>query len=123
MYGARGYTFVEVLVVAVIVAVLAAVAIPLYLNSVTASHNQVAQNTAGGIATFCAACQNGGGTVSGISTTPTAGITITCTGGSGGGTTMTVPASLQASATGTTSPSTVSVINTASGSTTQTSNF
>ena len=119
----EGFTLVEVIVVAVIVAVLAAVAIPLYLNYVTTSRNQVAQNTAGGIATFCAACQNGGGTISGISTTPTAGITITCTGGSGGGTTMIVPAALQASATGVTSPSTVSVINTAAGSTTQTSNF
>jgi prepilin-type N-terminal cleavage/methylation domain-containing protein len=119
----EGFTLVEVIVVAVIVAVLAAVAVPLYLNYVTSSRNQVALNTAGSIATFCASCQNGGGTVGGLSTTPQANFTITCTNGSGNGTTMIVPASLNASATSNSSPSTVMVTNTATGSTTQTSNF
>jgi prepilin-type N-terminal cleavage/methylation domain-containing protein len=119
----EGFTLVEVIVVAVIVAVLAAVAVPLYLNYVTSSRNQVALNTAGSIATFCASCQNGGGTVGGLSTTPQANFTITCTNGSGNGTTMIVPASLNASATSNSSPSTVMVTNTATGSTAQTSNF
>jgi prepilin-type N-terminal cleavage/methylation domain-containing protein len=119
----EGFTLVEVIVVAVIVAVLAAVAVPLYLNYVTSSRNQVALNCAGSIATFCAACQNGGGTVGGLSTTPQSNFTITCTNGSGGGTTMMVPSSLNASATSNSSPSTVTVTNTATGSTAQTSNF
>ena len=56
-----GFTLVEVVVVAVIVSILAATAIPLYLNYITTSRNEVASNAAGGIATFCAACVNGGG--------------------------------------------------------------
>ncbi len=121
--SSEGFTLVEVIVVAVIVAILASVAIPLYLNYVTTSRNQVAQNTAGGIATFCAACQNGGGTVGGISTTAQNNFTITCTGGSGDQTKMGVPASMNASVTGLTSPSTVTVTNTTTGSTAQTSNW
>ena len=119
----EGFTLVEVIVVAVIVAVLAAVAVPLYLNYVTSSRNQVALNCAGSIATFCAACQNGGGAVGGLTTTPQNNFPVTCTGGSGNGTKLTVPASLNASATSLTSPSTVTVTSTATGSTAQTVNF
>ena len=109
----EGFTLVEVIVVAVIVAILAAVAIPLYLNYVNTSRNQVANNMAGSIATFCASCQNGGGTVGGITTTAQNNFKITCTNGSGDGTKLVVPPSLNASASGTTSPSTVTVVNTA----------
>jgi prepilin-type N-terminal cleavage/methylation domain-containing protein len=123
MNDAKGYTLVEVLVAVVIVAVLAAVAVPLYLSYVTSSRNQVALNTAGGIATFCAACQNGGGAVGGLTTTPQNNFPVTCTGGSGNGTKLAVPASLNASATSLTSPSTVTVTSTATGSTAQTVNF
>ena len=121
--GSEGFTLVEVIVVAVIVAVLASVAIPLYLNYVTTSRNQVANNVAGTISTFCASCQNGGGAVGGLSTTSQSNFTITCTGGSGDQTLMKVPATLSASASSLTSPSTVTVTNTATGSTAQTSIF
>jgi prepilin-type N-terminal cleavage/methylation domain-containing protein len=121
--GSEGFTLVEVIVVAVIVAVLASVAIPLYLNYVKTSRDQVARNTAGGIATFCAACQNGGGTVGGITTTAQSNFTVTCTGGSGDQTSMKVPSDLNANVTGLTSPATVTVTSTATGATAQTSNW
>ncbi len=121
--SSEGFTLVEVIVVAVIVAILASVAIPLYLNYVTTSRNQVALNTAGSVATFCAACQNGGGTVGGITTTAQNSFTITCTGGSGDQTRMAVPAALNASVSALTSPSTVTVTSTTTGSTAQTANW
>ncbi len=46
----KGFTLVEVIVVAVIVAVLAAVAIPLYNGYIRDSRNNVCQNTAASIA-------------------------------------------------------------------------
>ena len=58
----KGFTLVEVIVVAVIVGVLAAVAIPLYLNYVNDSRLQSATNVAGAAAVFCASCLNSGGT-------------------------------------------------------------
>ena len=116
----EGFTLVEVIVVAVIVSVLAAVAIPLYLNYVTTSRNQVAQNSAGAIASFCSSCQNGGGTVGGITTTDQSGFSITCTGGSGDGTLMAVPPTLNARVSALTSSSTITVTNTAPGSVGQT---
>ncbi len=51
----KGFTLVEVIVVAVIVAVLAAVAIPLYNGYIRDSRFNVAQNTAGTVASACAA--------------------------------------------------------------------
>jgi len=121
--SSKGFTLVEVIVVAVIVSVLAAVAIPLYLNYVTTSRNQVASNTAGAIATFCASCQNGGGTVGGLTAADQNNFTITCSGGSGDQTKLNVPATLNAKATALTSPSTVTVTHTATGSTAQTASF
>jgi prepilin-type N-terminal cleavage/methylation domain-containing protein len=54
----QGFTLVEVIVVAVIVAVLAAVAIPLYNGYIRDSRNNVCQNNAASIAsTFTAALQ------------------------------------------------------------------
>jgi type IV pilus assembly protein PilA len=46
----KGFTLVEVIVVAVIVLILAAVAIPLYQGYITESRRSVSENTAGGIA-------------------------------------------------------------------------
>lgn len=46
----QGFTLVEVIVVAVIVAVLAAVAIPLYNGYIADSRTNVCQNTAGTVA-------------------------------------------------------------------------
>jgi type IV pilus assembly protein PilA len=54
----QGFTLVEVIVVAIIVAALAAVAIPLYNGYVTSSKNNMAANTAGSVASFVGACIN-----------------------------------------------------------------
>jgi len=51
----KGFTLIEVLVVAVIVAILAAVAIPAYNGYIQSSKEKVAKNTAGTIAAACAA--------------------------------------------------------------------
>lgn len=51
----KGFTLVEVIVVAVIVAVLAAVAIPLYNGYIKDSRQNVCNNTAGTVASACAA--------------------------------------------------------------------
>jgi type IV pilus assembly protein PilA len=56
----KGFTLVEVIVVAVIVAILAAVAIPLYLGYVKDSRASIASNTAGSIASALAASRNQG---------------------------------------------------------------
>ncbi len=54
----KGFTLIEVMVVAVIVAILAAVAIPAYRNYISRSANNVAKNVAGtvaqGVATWIA---------------------------------------------------------------------
>lgn len=56
----KGFTLVEVIVVAVIVAVLAAVAIPLYMGYIRDSRVNVCQNTAASIASsLTAAVQQG----------------------------------------------------------------
>ena len=51
----KGFTLVEVIVVAVIVAVLAAVAIPLYMGYVHDSRLNVSNNVAGSVASACGA--------------------------------------------------------------------
>jgi type IV pilus assembly protein PilA len=56
----KGFTLVEVIVVAVIVAVLAAIAIPLYTGYVSTSRQSIANNAAGSLASFCAASRNSG---------------------------------------------------------------
>src|SRR5688572_27122868 len=61
--GQRGFTLVEVIVVAVIVAALAAVAVPLYLGYVDSSRRNAAANAAGSIASFAGACRNSAGTI------------------------------------------------------------
>ena len=60
--GQQGFTLVEVIVVAIIVAALAAVAIPLYNGYVTSSRNNAAANAAGSVASFMGTCVNQGGT-------------------------------------------------------------
>lgn len=51
----KGFTLIEVLVVAVIVAILAAVAIPAYNGYIQSSKERVAKNTAGTVAAALAA--------------------------------------------------------------------
>lgn len=51
----KGFTLVEVIVVAVIVAVLAAVAIPLYNGYINDSRLNVAENIGGSVASACGA--------------------------------------------------------------------
>jgi prepilin-type N-terminal cleavage/methylation domain-containing protein len=85
----KGFTLVEVIVVAVIVAILAAVAIPLYLGYVTDSRVNQCENAAGSAASFCGACKNSGGTVAAAAYAP--GATITCPANT---TTMSVPANI-----------------------------
>lgn len=75
--GRRGFTLVEVIVVAVIVAVLAAVAIPLYVSYVNDSRVNQCENVAGSVAHFCSACMNEAGTVADGAYAP--GANITCT--------------------------------------------
>jgi prepilin-type N-terminal cleavage/methylation domain-containing protein len=82
----KGFTLVEVIVVAVIVAVLAAVAIPLYIGYVNESRINQCENAAGSVASFCGACINSGGTVADAAYAPNT--TITC---NPNGTTILVP--------------------------------
>jgi len=64
----KGFTLVEVIVVAVIVLVLAAVAIPLYNGYINDSRMSVAESNAGAIASAMgAAIQDNGGTTTGLS--------------------------------------------------------
>ena len=57
----RGFTLVEVIVVAVIVAAMAAVAVPLYLAYIDNSRLNAATNAAGSVASFLGACRNSSG--------------------------------------------------------------
>jgi prepilin-type N-terminal cleavage/methylation domain-containing protein len=57
-----GFTLVEVIVVAVIVAILAGVSVPLYLGYINSSRTNQATNAAGSAASFVNACRNGGNT-------------------------------------------------------------
>jgi type IV pilus assembly protein PilA len=56
----QGFTLVEVIVVAVIVAILAGVSVPLYLGYINNSRTNQATNAAGSAASFVNACRNGG---------------------------------------------------------------
>jgi prepilin-type N-terminal cleavage/methylation domain-containing protein len=58
----RGFTLVEVIVVAIIVAALAGVAIPMYTSYVNTSRQNAAANAAGSIASFMGACVTQSGT-------------------------------------------------------------
>ncbi|MCK5759685.1 MAG: prepilin-type N-terminal cleavage/methylation domain-containing protein [Candidatus Delongbacteria bacterium] len=76
----KGFTLIEVLVVAVIVAILAAVAIPAYNGYIMTSKERVATNTAGTVASALAAYysdfQNSKGMLTGLAANPGADLMI-----------------------------------------------
>ena len=86
-HGQKGFTLVEVIVVAVIVAALAGVAVPVYLGYVGSSRLNAATNTAGAVASFMGSCKNATGNLAAAypATLNTDGevapgpITLTCT--------------------------------------------
>lgn len=93
----KGFTLVEVIVVAIIVAALAAVAIPMYTSYVANSRENSASNAAGSVASYMGACINQAGIVSVTAgTIPTAGASasLLCTVGSVPGATMQLPAGI-----------------------------
>lgn len=79
----RGFTLVEVIVVAVIVAILAGVSIPLYLGYINESRNNAAVNAAGSAASFAAACVNGSKNINldenGLTGLANGTVRVTCT--------------------------------------------
>jgi prepilin-type N-terminal cleavage/methylation domain-containing protein len=78
--GQRGFTLVEVIVVAIIVAALAAVAVPMYTSYVKDSRTNAAANAAGSVAAFMGVCLNLGGKIaSAVDTDGKTQVTITCT--------------------------------------------
>lgn len=76
--SSRGFTLVEVVVVAVIVSVLAGVAIGVYIAYVDAGQETSANNLAASLATFCAACKTNGGSVSPTGSGVPAGTIVSC---------------------------------------------
>lgn len=83
----RGFTLVEVIVVAIIVAALAGVAIPMYTSYVTSSRVNAASNAAGSVASFMGSCTNQSGDVPAAPTTESSGasaITLKCIADSSG---------------------------------------
>lgn len=94
--GQKGFTLVEVIVVAIIVAALAGVAIPMYTSYVTSSRNNAAANAAGSVASYMGSCLNQQGCIGAAGTAYTydgvaASPTITCTIGGVAGATMKLP--------------------------------
>lgn len=92
----RGFTLVEVIVVAIIVAALAAVAIPLYNNYVATSKNNAAANAAGSLASFMGACLNQQGTPNAPTSSAAGPFTVTCTLANNLTTTIQIPAGINA---------------------------
>lgn len=78
----QGFTLVEVIVVAVIVAAMAAVAVPMYLAYVDNARSNSASNAAGAVASFLGSCRNSGGNtdhLAAVSDVAAGPITVTCT--------------------------------------------
>ncbi len=91
----KGFTLVEVIVVAVIVAALAAVSVPLYLNYVKSSRSNSAANAAGSVASFMGACINQGKSATGIGisegTYSAGAATLICDAGETDSTSVNIP--------------------------------
>jgi len=106
----KGFTLVEVIVVAVIVAILAAVAIPIYQQYVTDSRANSTSNAGGSIASFMGACVASAGTASPIAAT-TGPNTITCTR-TAGNVTIAIPPEIQITISSATASGTVTAVHT-----------
>lgn len=87
----KGFTLVEVIVIAVIVAILAAVAIPIYLNYVKSSKTNQANNIGGATASFAGACASTSGTFAFTNSSATAAGSLTCTSTAVGTTSIVLP--------------------------------
>jgi|GEM_PF-1951342 len=79
-----GFTLVEVIVVAVIVAILAGVSVPLYLGYINNSRLNQATNAAGSVASFINACHNAGKASTTTTDATTSETVFTCTYEAGG---------------------------------------
>lgn len=90
--GQKGFTLVEVIVVAVIVAILAGVSIPLYNGYVNSSRANQAANAAGSVASFLGACYQAKGTPQKLAATGESdSLTITCNLPGGDSSSVVVP--------------------------------
>lgn len=96
-----GFTLVEVIVVAIIVAALAAVAVPMYANYVTSSRENAAANASGSVASFMGACINQTGVVEGtdisatVETDGTKSASLACKIGTVTSSSMQLPAGIK----------------------------
>ncbi len=110
----QGFTLIELIVVMVIVAVLAAAAVPLYNQYVDKSQSNTADNIASSLNQAGGACMADEGTF-----TPSTGI---CTGNNSGGGNVTIPTGFTAAGVGT-SINPIVVTHTASGNTSGTYSY
>jgi prepilin-type N-terminal cleavage/methylation domain-containing protein len=120
----KGFTLVEVIVVAIIVAALAGVAIPMYTSYVKTSHTNASANAAGSVASFMGSCINQTGTVTGAGVTAgaftagTATIQLDCTAAAGVVSSMQLPANIKFNISALAATGSVKATHTAGGDTT-----
>ena len=90
----KGFTLVEVIVVAVIVAALAAVAIGVYLNYVKDARKSAVKNSVSSLAAFCGACVNSQNTLT-LPTLPATGGVVKCAVGSADSSSINIPSDVK----------------------------
>jgi prepilin-type N-terminal cleavage/methylation domain-containing protein len=97
----QGFTLVEVIVVAVIVAILSAVAVPLYLGYINSAKVSTANANAGACATYLTSARNSGATaVTNFGASMASGAILSYTPEGGEAVTFTIPDSTTIAATG-----------------------
>jgi type IV pilus assembly protein PilA len=98
----QGFTLVEVIVVAVIVAILSAVAVPLYLGYINSAKVSTANANAGACATYLTSARNSGATaITGYAASMASGAVLSYTPEGGEAVTFTIPDSTTIASTGT----------------------